>query len=207
MLFDPFISPNPLAAAIDVDALRPDYMLISHGHEDHVADALRIAGNSGCTCVGIWEVYSWLLKNGISKAHPMNIGGSWNFDFGTVKMVSAVHSSSLPDGSYGGNPAGYVIHNQEDCFYYAGDTALHNDMALISRRFKLKCAFLPIGSNFTMDIYDAIDAARMIGASNVIGMHYDTFGFITINHEEAYRAFQTAGINLHLMNIGDTLEL
>jgi L-ascorbate metabolism protein UlaG (beta-lactamase superfamily) len=122
-------------------------------------------------------------------------------------MVNAVHSSSLPNGDYGGNPAGFVIHNSEDCFYYAGDTALHSDMQLISRKFKLKCAFLPIGNNFTMDIYDAIDAARMLGTTTVVGMHYDTFAPIKINHEEAHRAFQTAGIHLHLMKIGESIEI
>jgi L-ascorbate metabolism protein UlaG (beta-lactamase superfamily) len=207
MLFDPFISGNPIAAGIDVDKINPDYMLISHGHEDHVGDAVRIAGQSGCLCIGIWEIHSWLQSQGISNTHPMNIGGSFPFDFGTVKMVNAVHSSSLPNGDYGGNPAGFVIHNSEDCFYYAGDTALHSDMQLISRKFKLKCAFLPIGNNFTMDIYDAIDAARMLGTTTVVGMHYDTFAPIKINHEEAHRAFQTAGIHLHLMKIGDSIEI
>jgi L-ascorbate metabolism protein UlaG (beta-lactamase superfamily) len=207
MLFDPFISGNPIAAGIDVDKINPDYMLISHGHEDHVGDAVRIAGQSGCLCIGIWEIHSWLQSQGISNTHPMNIGGSYPFDFGTVKMVNAVHSSSLPNGDYGGNPAGFVIHNSEDCFYYAGDTALHSDMQLISRKFKLKCAFLPIGNNFTMDIYDAIDAARMLGTTTVVGMHYDTFAPIKINHEEAHRAFQTAGIHLHLMKIGDSIEI
>jgi L-ascorbate metabolism protein UlaG (beta-lactamase superfamily) len=207
MLFDPFISGNPIAAGIDVDKINPDYMLISHGHEDHVGDAVRIAGQSGCLCIGIWEIHSWLQSQGISNTHPMNIGGSYPFDFGTVKMVNAVHSSSLPNGDYGGNPAGFVIHNSEDCFYYAGDTALHSDMQLISRKFKLKCAFLPIGNNFTMDIYDAIDAARMLGTTTVVGMHYDTFAPIKINHEEAHRAFQTAGIHLHLMKIGESIEI
>ncbi|NBP05300.1 MAG: hypothetical protein EBV15_03635 [Bacteroidetes bacterium] len=103
--------------------------------------------------------------------------------------------------------AGFVVQNPEDCFYYAGDTALHSDMQLISRRYKLKCAFLPIGSNFTMDTQDAIEAARMLGTHTVIGMHYDTFGYIAINHEETHRAFQSAGINLHLMKIGETLTL
>jgi L-ascorbate metabolism protein UlaG (beta-lactamase superfamily) len=207
MLFDPFISGNPIAAGIDVDKINPDYMLISHGHEDHVGDAVRIAGQSGCLCIGIWEIHSWLQSQGISNTHPMNIGGSYPFDFGTVKMVNAVHSSSLPNGDYGGNPAGFVIHNSEDCFYYAGDTALHSDMQLISRKFKLKCAFLPIGNNFTMDIYDAIDAARMLGTTTVVGMHYDTFAPIKINHEEAHRAFQTADIHLHLMKIGESIEI
>lgn len=182
-------------------------MFISHGHEDHVADAVTIASQSGCTCIGIWELTAWLKMQGIDNIHPMNIGGSREFDFGTVKMVNAVHSSTLPDGQPGGNPAGFVIQNAEDCFYYAGDTALHTDMQLIPRRFKLKCAFLPIGSNFTMDVQDAIEAARMLGIHTVIGMHYDTFGYITINHEETHRAFQTAGFDLHLMKIGDSLTL
>ncbi len=182
-------------------------MLISHGHEDHVADAVQIATQSGCQCAGIWEVMAWMNRQGVTNTHGMNIGGSWPFDFGTLKLVNAVHSSTMPDGSSGGNPAGFVIQNNNDCFYYAGDTALHSDMQLISRKFKLKCAFLPIGSNFTMDVYDAIDAARMIGTNTVIGMHFDTFGFIKINHDEAQRAFTSAGINLHLMNIGDTIEL
>ena len=207
MLFDPFITPNPLASSINVSTIKPDYMFISHGHEDHVADAVAIAGQSGCTCVGIWEITAWLRSKGIENVHPMNIGGSREFDFGTVKMVNAIHSSTLPDGMPGGNPAGFIIQNAEDCFYYAGDTALHSDMHLIPRRYKLKCAFLPLGSNFTMDVQDAIEAARMLGTHTVIGMHYDTFGYITINHEETQRAFQTAGFDLHLMKIGDTLTL
>lgn len=207
MLFDPFISPNPLASSIKVGDIKPDYMFISHGHQDHIADAVSIARQSGCTCIGIWEIAQWLQAQGIENVHPMNIGGSREFDFGTVKMVNAIHSSSFPDGSFAGHPAGFVIHNTEDCFYYAGDTALHQDMQLIPRRYKLNCAFLPMGNNFTMDILDAIDAARMTGTHTVIGMHYDTFGYITINHEEAHRAFQSAGINLHLLKIGETLTL
>lgn len=207
MLFDPFITPNPLATSINISTINPDYMFISHGHEDHVADAVAIAGQSGCTCIGIWEITAWLRSQGIENVHPMNIGGSREFDFGTVKMVNAIHSSALPDGMPGGNPAGFIIQNAEDCFYYAGDTALHSDMQLIPRRFRLKCAFLPLGSNFTMDVQDAIEAARMLGTHTVIGMHYDTFGYITINHEDTHRAFQTAGFDLHLMKIGDSLTL
>lgn len=207
MLFDPFITPNPLATSINISTINPDYMFISHGHEDHVADAVAIAGQSGCTCIGIWEITAWLRSQGIENVHPMNIGGSREFDFGTVKMVNAIHSSTLPDGMPGGNPAGFIIQNAEDCFYYAGDTALHSDMQLIPRRFRLKCAFLPLGSNFTMDVQDAIEAARMLGTHTFIGMHYDTFGYITINHEDTHRAFQTAGFDLHLMKIGDSLTL
>lgn len=207
ILFDPFISPNPLAANVKVDEILPDFMLLSHGHEDHVADSVAIANQSNCQCIGIWEVMAWLNRQGVNNTHGMNIGGSFSFDFGTLKLVNAVHSSTMPDGTPGGNPAGFVIQNADDCFYYAGDTALHSDMQLISRKFKLKLAFLPLGSNFTMDLYDAIDAARMVGTNTVIGMHYDTFGYIKINHEEAQKAFTSAGINLYLMNIGETIDL
>jgi len=207
MLFDPFITPNSLASSVNISNIKPDYMLISHGHENHVADAVSIAKQSNCTCIAILELTAWLKSKGVDNVYPMNIGGSHKLDFGTVKMVNAVHSSTMLEGMPGGNPAGFVIQNMEDCFYYAGDTALHSDMQLIPRRHKLKCAFLPIGSNFTMDVLDAIEAARMLGAHTVIGMHYDTFGCLTINHEEAHRAFQSAGINLHLMKIGETLTL
>jgi len=206
ILFDPFISPNPLASDIDVDALKPDFVLLSHGHIDHVEDAPRICKNAGSTAIGSWETMVWMEKQGVEKTHPMNIGGSWNFDFGNLKLVNAVHSSSMPDGSYGGNPTGFVVSNNEDCFYYAGDTALHMDMQLIPRRCNIKTAFLPIGSNFTMDVYDAIEAARMIHCNNIIGMHYDTFDYIKIDHSDALDAFTKAGIYLHLLNIGQTVN-
>ena len=207
ILFDPFISPNPLASAIDIQKLMPDYVLLSHGHSDHVADAPAICKNSGAQAIGIWETMAWMEKQGVSNVHPMNIGGSFAFDFGTLKMVNAVHSSSMPDGSNGGSPAGFVVQNAEDCFYYAGDTALHMDMQLIARRFNIKVAFLPIGSNLTMDVQDAIEAARLIQCTNIIGMHYDTFGYIKINHAEAMDAFNKAGLHLQLMEIGQTITI
>lgn len=207
ILFDPFISGNPLASFIDISAITSDYMLISHAHNDHTEDAISIAQNTGCTCVGIWEIYNWFQKNGISKAHPMNIGGSWNFDFGRLKMVQAVHSSSFADGSYGGQPAGFVVQNDTECFYYSGDTAYFSDMKLIAEKFKLKAAFLPIGSNFTMDLDDALEAASAIQCDTIIGMHFDTFGFIKIDHQEAITKFTAAGKNLILMEIGNTIEL
>lgn len=207
MLFDPFITPNPLASSVDVSSLLPDFVLLSHGHSDHVADAPAICKQSGAKAIGNWEVMSWLGKQGIENTHPMNTGGAAGFEFGGLKLVNAVHSSSTPDGVYGGNPVGFVVQNAEDCFYYAGDTALHLDMQLIPRRFNLKTAFLPIGSNFTMDIADAIEAAKLVQCNHVIGMHYDTFGYIKIDHQEAVNAFTIAGIHLELMTIGQTIQL
>lgn len=207
ILFDPFITPNELAAGIDVDGIAADYILISHGHEDHIADAVRIAKRTGAIVVSNWEIVQWLGKQGITKTHPMNIGGHWFFDFGKVKCVNAVHSSSLPDGSYGGNPMGFLIEATEGSFYYSGDTALTYDMKLIGDYKKMDFALLPIGNNFTMGIDNALIAAEFIRCDKIIGLHYDTFGYIKIDHKEATDKFSRAGRELHLMAIGSTLTI
>ena len=205
MLFDPFIRPNALAAHIEVESICPDVLLLSHGHEDHVADAVEIAIRSKAQCVSIYELHSWLLSQGVSHSHPMNIGGEWTFDDWKVRMTPALHSNSLPDGQYGGLAAGFVIsHAEEPTFYFAGDTALFSDMQLIGKRQSLDLAFLPLGGNFTMDVQDAVQAAKWLGVNKVVGMHYDTFGFIRMDHNEAVAAFSNAGIQLELLNIGET---
>jgi L-ascorbate metabolism protein UlaG (beta-lactamase superfamily) len=205
LLFDPFISPNELASKIDVSKVKADYILISHGHEDHVADAVSIAKRTGAKVICNWEIYVWLGKHGITNCHPMNIGGKISLDFGFVKCVNAVHSSSLPDGSYGGNPMGFVIESVEGNFYYSGDTALTVDMQLIGNYRKVDFAFFPIGDNFTMGPENAILAADFIKCEDIIGMHYDTFGYIKIDKDLALRKFDQAGKNLTLMNIGETI--
>lgn len=208
ILFDPFISPNPLAAGkVDPAAVQCDYMLISHGHEDHIADALSIAKRTGCTVVSNFEIVTWLAGQGLEKYHPMNIGGAVMLPFGKVKYVNAVHSSMLPDRSYGGNPGGFVIEFGDLCIYYAGDTALHMDMQLLAREFNINHAFLPIGDNFTMGIDDAIAAADLIKCKSVIGMHYNTFPYVRIDSQEARAKFESAGANLTLMEIGETIEI
>lgn len=207
ILFDPFIRPNALANQIDVGKIKTDYIFISHAHQDHIADALEIARNNDAKVVGIFEVARWFTNQGYENTHAMNIGGSWNFDFGNVQMVSAVHSSSFPDGSYGGNPTGFVFSDGVKTFYYSGDTALTLDMQLIPLRHKLDVAFLPIGNNFTMDYKDAIIASDFIKCNAIIGMHYDTFGFIKIDHQEAVSAFEQVGKKLTLMNIEQTIDL
>ncbi|MEO8793811.1 MAG: metal-dependent hydrolase [Daejeonella sp.] len=206
LLFDPFIRPNKLASKIDVAALKPDYILISHGHGDHIADLEEIHKNSNATVICIADITGWLGKKGIENVHAMNIGGSFKFDFGRVKMVNAIHSSSLPDGTYGGNPAGFVIDADDRKIYFAGDTSLHSDMQFLANEH-LNWAFLPIGDNFTMGIDDAILAARMINCDNVIGIHYNTFPVIEIDVDEAKRKFSDANINFKIMEIGDSLIL
>jgi L-ascorbate metabolism protein UlaG (beta-lactamase superfamily) len=204
LLFDPFITPNELARAVDASKLPADYILISHGHVDHVADAVAIARRTGATVIANFEVANWFNQQGIQKIHPMNHGGAFSFDFGRVKYVSAIHSSSMPDGSYGGNPGGFVIETAEGSFYYSGDTALTMDMKLIGESTQLKFAVLCIGDNFTMGIDDAIKAADLVGGNEVVGVHYDTFPQIRINHSEAISKFQAARKRLHLLKPGES---
>ena len=206
ILFDPFIRPNKLASKIDVAEIKPDYILLSHGHEDHMADLFEIQKNSDATVICIADIAYWLNSKGLVKIHAMNIGGSFGFDFGKVKMVNALHSSSLPDGSYGGNPAGFIIQADGKKVYFAGDTALFSDMKLMADE-NLDWAFLPIGDNFTMGIDDAIKAAGFINCKNIVGIHYNTFPPIQINEQEAFDKFAAAGLNLQLMPIGQSLEL
>ena len=207
LLFDPFISENPLAKDIDISSIEADYIFLSHAHHDHTADAIAIAERTGSKIIGIWEISEWAKRQGHENTHPMNIGGFFTFDFGTVQMVKAVHSSSFSDGSYGGNAAGFVISSEGKSFYYSGDTALTFDMQLIAERHNLNFAFLPIGNNFTMDITDAISASKFIKCNHIIGMHYDTFGYILVDHQEAVNQFNLSGKLLTLMNIGQTLDL
>ena len=207
MLFDPFITPNKLAASVNVDDIKADYIFVSHGHYDHITDVIRIANNTGALVLGNWELYDWFNKNGLKNTHPINPGGKFTFDFGTVKCVTAVHSSSLPDGSYGGAPSGFVLETADGNFYYSGDTGLTLDMKLIAEQYKLDFAVLPIGDGLTMGIEDAIKAAKFVKVNKVLGVHYDTFGFIVIDHQNAIDTFKASGIDLHLMEPGSTLEL
>ena len=205
LLFDPFITPNEMAKQIDATTVKADYILISHGHEDHIADAVSIAKRTGAKVICNWEISVWLGKQGVENIHPMNTGGKTKFDFGNVKCVMAVHSSSLPDGSNGGNPMGFVVESSEGNFYYAGDTALTYDMKLIGEYRSIDFAFLPIGDNFTMGVDNAIIASEFINCKKIIGMHYDTFGYIKIDKEAAVTKFNHSGKQLTLMYIGETI--
>jgi L-ascorbate metabolism protein UlaG (beta-lactamase superfamily) len=207
LLFDPFITPNELAKHINIADVKADYILLSHGHSDHTADTVQIAKQNNATVIAAFEVAMWMNKNGVENYHPMNTGGKWNFDFGTVKCTNAIHSSNMPDGSYGANPMGFIVTTPQKTFYYSGDTALTMDMQLIPRWGKLDFAVLPIGDNFTMGIEDAIAAAEMIQCQNIVGVHYDTFGFIKIDHQKAKKAFADAGLNLHLIKIGESVDV
>jgi L-ascorbate metabolism protein UlaG (beta-lactamase superfamily) len=207
LLFDPFITQNELAKDIDITAVEADYILLSHGHFDHIADAVALTKSTGAKVICSWEIYEWLGKQGLTNIHPMNLGGQWAFDFGTVKCVAARHSSGLPDGSYGGPAMGFIVTPPEGAFYYSGDTALTMDMQLIPLWAKLNFAVLPVGDNFTMGIDDAARAAAMIDCNTIIGVHYETFGYIKINHPNAKERFAADGRTLLLPAIGETITL
>jgi L-ascorbate metabolism protein UlaG (beta-lactamase superfamily) len=203
IIVDPYITANELASHINIDELKADYILLTHAHGDHVLDVEAIAKNTGATIVSNAEIATYYADKGFTS-HPMNHGGSWQFDFGRVKYVNAIHSSQFPDGSYGGNQGGFVIEADRN-IYIAGDTALTFDMKLIPLRTKLDLAILPIGSNFTMDAEDAVIASDFVECNNVLGYHYDTFGYIKIDHEATKKLFEDKGKNLTLLEIGNSL--
>lgn len=206
ILVDPFITGNPKAAHIDINTINADYILLTHAHQDHILDVEAIATRTGATIVSTYEVATYYGNKGFNY-HPMNHGGSWKFDFGRVKVVNAIHSSSFPDGTYGGNPAGFVIEGEHKNIYISGDTALTMDMKLIPMRTKLDLAILSIGNNFTMDVEDAIIASDFVDCDKILGVHFDTFGYIEINHDEAKKKFFDAGKDLMLLDIGQSISL
>jgi L-ascorbate metabolism protein UlaG (beta-lactamase superfamily) len=206
ILVDPFITGNPKAAHIDINAINADYILLTHAHQDHILDVEVIATRTNATIVSTYEVATYYGNKGFNY-HPMNHGGSWKFDFGRVKVVNAIHSSSFPDGTYGGNPAGFVIEGEHKNIYISGDTALTTDMKLIPMRTKLDLAILSIGNNFTMDVEDAIIASDFVDCDKVLGVHFDTFGYIEINHDDAKKKFFDAGKDLMLLEIGESISL
>ncbi|MEZ0007258.1 L-ascorbate metabolism protein UlaG (beta-lactamase superfamily) [Flavobacterium sp. 28YEA47A] len=206
IIVDPYITANELASHINIDELKADYILVTHAHGDHVLDVEAIAKRTGATVVSNAEIAGYFAAKGL-KSHPMNHGGSWKFDFGTVKYVNAIHSSSFNDGAYGGNPGGFVIEGEHKNIYIAGDTALTYDMKLIPLRTKLDLAIFPIGNNFTMDVEDAIIASDFVECDKILGCHYDTFGYIKIDKEEAKKKFFDKGKDLMLLEIGDSIDI
>jgi L-ascorbate metabolism protein UlaG (beta-lactamase superfamily) len=206
ILVDPFITGNPKAGHIDINSLKADYILVTHAHQDHILDVEAIAKRTNAVIVSNYEIATYFGDKGL-QFHPMNHGGSRDFDFGNVKYVNAVHTSSFPDGSYGGQPGGFVIEGEHKNIYIAGDTALTMDMKLIPMRTKLDLAILPIGDNFTMDVDDAIIASDFIDCDKVLGCHFDTFGYIVIDHDEAKKKFFDVGKDLMLLEIGESIDL
>lgn len=206
ILVDPYITANPNASHIDINTLKADYILVTHAHQDHILDVEAIAKRTNAVIVSNFEIVNYFGQLGL-EGHPMNHGGNWEFDFGKVKYVNAIHTSSFPDGTYGGQPGGFVIESEHKNIYIAGDTALTYDMKLIPLQTKLDLAILPIGDNFTMGVDDAILASDFVACDKVLGYHFDTFGYIEIDHEVAKRKFFDNNKDLMLLGIGDNIEL
>ncbi|MCX2573523.1 metal-dependent hydrolase [Pedobacter sandarakinus] len=205
-LFDPFIKPNPLAKDIDTTKIEADYILVSHGHGDHVADLAELAKQTGAEVIAMVEVAKWIKEQGVEKVTDINFGVQ-QLSFGKLRTVWAVHSSSNPDGSYGGNPAGFVMELAGKQVYIAGDTALTVEMKLLAELYNLDYAILPIGGHYTMDVTDAVIAAKYVECKHVIGVHYDTFPPISIDKDDAVAKFKRENRTLLLPAIGETISL
>jgi L-ascorbate metabolism protein UlaG (beta-lactamase superfamily) len=207
LIVDPFITGNDLARGrINLEDLPADFILLTHAHQDHVLDVEAIAGRTGAMIISNYEIVSYYQQKGF-EGHPLNHGGARDFDFGWLKYVNAVHTSSFADGTYGGQPGGFLLKSGGKMLYLAGDTALHMDMKLISLYGKPDLAVLPIGDNFTMGVDDAIQASGFVECDRVLGVHYNTFGYIAIDTEEALNKFKAAGKTLLLPQIGDSVEV
>jgi L-ascorbate metabolism protein UlaG (beta-lactamase superfamily) len=186
ILIDPFLSPNNPAAKVSADDVDPTHILLSHGHADHTADAVAVATRTGAHCVAIVELAGWLGEQGVENTHDPNLGGTVEFDWGSVKLVQAFHTGTRPDGSAGGE-AGLVVNVGGTTVYHLGDTCLFGDLRLIAQQTPVDVALIPIGGHYTMDRHDAVVAAELIGAGTVIPMHYNTFPPIETD-VEAFKA-------------------
>jgi L-ascorbate metabolism protein UlaG (beta-lactamase superfamily) len=207
IIVDPFITENELSKdKVDIMDLKADYIFLTHAHFDHILDAEAIAKNTGATIVGNFEIYQHFSEKDI-EAMPLNQGGSRSFDFGKVKGVSAVHTSSFSDGSYGGNPGGFIFMGSEKNVYIAGDTALTMDMKLIPKWAKIDLAVLPVGDVVTMGVDDALIASDFLECNRILGVHYDVFPFTQIDHDAAQTTFTEADKELVLLDVGVSITV
>jgi len=206
VLVDPFFSGNP-AATTTAEKVRADFILVSHGHDDHVGDAVAIAKRTGATVISNFEIASWFEGQGIT-AHAQHLGGGYKHPFGYLKLTLALHGSALPDGSYGGNPCGFLLTlagGQK--VYLAGDTGLFGDMRLIGEE-GLDLAVLPIGDNYTMGPADALRAVKLLSPKHVIPVHYNTWELIAQDAEAwAVQVAAETGAQAHVIKPGESFSL
>ena len=208
LLFDPFITGNKhVEGKLDPDSLSPDFILLTHAHSDHWGDTMRIAKRSGATVVGNWEIAEYVTRQGHDNTRAMNTGGWWSAPFGRVKLTYARHSSSFPDGTYGGNPTGYLLELEGRMIYNTGDTCPFSEMQWTGDEHAIELALMPIGDHFTMGPEDAIRAVRMLRPRLTIPLHYNTFPPIEIDLDRWTSAMQQEGCRTRVMEPMETLEI
>ena len=206
LLIDPFITDNPLSP-VNADDIQADYILVSHGHGDHVGDTIPIAKRTGAMVISNYEIQNWMVNQGLENVHPQHIGGGFDYPWGRVKLTIAHHGSMLPDGSYGGNPCGFLFYIDDKKIYHACDTGLFYDMKLIGEE-GIDLAILPIGDNFTMGPDDALRAVKLIEPKQAVPIHYDTFEVINQDpHAWAKRVEEETSTKVAVMNPGESIEL
>ena len=207
VLVDPFLTGNP-AASISADLVPADFIVVSHGHGDHIGDAIEVAKRSGALTISNFEIVNWLNAQGLEKTHPQHIGGGFKHPFGYLKLTHALHGSGLPDGSYGGNPAGLLltIHSGKK-IYLACDTGLFASMTLIGEE-GIDLAVLPIGDNFTMGPEDALRAVKLIKPKHVIPVHYNTWPLIEQDpHAWAKQVEDETDAKAHVLDPGESFSV
>ena len=206
LLIEPFITGNPGATVAQED-IQADYILVSHGHEDHLGDTVDIAKRTGAMVISNYEIHNWLIGQGCENVHAQHIGGGFDYPWGRVKLTIAHHGSGLPDGSYGGNPCGFLLYIQGKKIYHACDTGLFYDMKLIGEE-GIDLAILPIGDNYTMGPDDAVRAVKLIQPEQVIPVHYNTFDIIRQDPDAwATRTEQETSAKVSVLNPGERFEM
>ncbi len=206
LLVDPYFTGNP-AVITKADNVGADYILVTHGHFDHVGDAAAIAKRTGAMVISNFEIAEWMRKQGVKDTHEQHIGGGHDFPFGNVKLTPALHGSGLPDGTNGGNPAGFLITLKDGKkIYISGDTGLFSDMKLIGQE-GIEIAFLPIGDNYTMGPDDAYKAVELIQPKHVIPVHYNTWELIAQDAGKWAERVTKLGVKVHVLQPGDSLTI
>jgi L-ascorbate metabolism protein UlaG (beta-lactamase superfamily) len=208
-IIDPFLKSNPVAKYDDEELKDLDYILVTHGHEDHLGDSLDISIKYRATVISNFEIINYLIMHGLEKGHPMHLGGRTKFDFGSIKMTNAIHGSGIIDNNtiiYGGNPGGFLLNIEDKKVYHAGDTGLTKDMELLKKE-KIDVAMIPIGGNFVMDVEDAILAVKMIEPKIVIPKHYNTWDIIKVDVKSFKKKVESLKIKCKVMNPGDIFEI